>query len=139
MHLYCAAPLKECIKKDVVMYVKGLDALYNNVSNLAFSDTSAKTATKDYMDLANLTYTNFNNMVANNQIQLTYNTVENPVPVSSRKYLYARYLVAFFSEAENGDWGAACEELWAAKNPEPAVNDGSDPSLYVNNTDEDAA
>lgn len=136
LHLYCAAPLKDTIKKDVVTYIKGLDTLYNNVSELEYKSTSSKTETNKYMILANLAYTNFNIMVDENRISLGYNTSDNPVPVKSRRYRYSRYLVAIFAEAQNGDWGADCADIWAEYNVEPEVNDGSNPSLYENNNTE---
>ncbi|MBQ6823071.1 MAG: DUF3810 family protein, partial [Clostridia bacterium] len=59
-HLYCTAALKESAKKDVVAYVKNLDALYGNVSKLEFTAASEKTSTSDYKVLAKLLYKDFN-------------------------------------------------------------------------------
>lgn len=130
VHLYCVSALKESAKKDVIAYVKELDLLYGNVSNLVeFSAAAQKTSTEDYLVLAKLLYMDFNIRVDNGDITLDFNTEEDPVPVSSKKYFYARYLVNFFLSQETGDWGMETETVYDEYNPEPYVNDGSGAGL----------
>lgn len=122
LHLYCVAALKESAKKDVIAFVKELDALYGNVSNLEFVAASEKTSTADYKVLAKLLYVDFNTRVQNGSITLSKNTTENPVPAST-KYLYQRYLVAYF--AAQDEWLSEVEAVYEEYNPEPLTNDGT--------------
>ncbi|MBQ8892774.1 MAG: DUF3810 family protein [Clostridia bacterium] len=129
MHLYCTAALKESAKKDVVAYVKNLDALYGNVSKLEFVAASEKTSTSDYKVLAKLLYRDFMDRVDEGQITLSYPDADNPVPVRSQKYYYARYLVSYFAAQEASDWGNTVDEVFDEYNPEPLPNDGSGTGL----------
>lgn len=122
LHLYCAAALKESAKKDVVAFVKELDALYGNVSKLEFTAASEKTSTADYKVLAKLLYMDFNSRVNEGDITLSYNTNEKPVPAGTQ-YMYTRYLVAYFAAQE--EWLDEVEAVYEEYNPEPLVNDGS--------------
>ncbi len=124
-HLYCAAALKESAKKDVIAFVKDLDAIYGNISNLEFTAANGKTSTSDYKVLAKLLYKDFNNRVENGIITLPYNTNEEPVPAKSRRYYYLRYLVSYFTAQENGEWGQEVDAVYEEYNPEPLPNDGS--------------
>lgn len=126
LHLYCGAALKESAKKDVIAFVKELDALYGNVSNLEFTAAAEKTSTADYKVLAKLLYKDFNNRVESGSITLTRNTVDNPVPAGTR-YMYQRYLVAYFAAQE--DWQSEVEDVYAEYNPEPLPNDGTGTGL----------
>ena len=126
MHLFCAAALKESIKKDVVAYVKNLDALYGNKSTLEFTAASAKTSTKDYKVLAKLLYMEFNTQVQDGKIYLQYDNGDYEyVPATSKKWMYTRYLVAYFTGMEDGFWGDEVEEVYEKYNPDPLPNDGS--------------
>lgn len=129
MHLYCASALKESVKKDVIAYTKGIDTLYGNVSNLEFVASGDKTSTSDYKVLAKLLYKDFNNKISDGDIVMEYDSADNPVPLKSKKYTYARYLISFFAEDEGGDWGSAVDEVYEEYNPEPLPNDGTGTGL----------
>ncbi len=124
-HLYCAAALKESAKKDVIAFIKQLDAIYGNISNLEFTAAGDKTSTGDYKVLAKLLYKDFNNRIAEGKITLPFNDKDNIPPIKSRKYYYVRYLVSYFAVQESGDWGYEVDEVYEEYNPEPLPNDGS--------------
>lgn len=122
MHLYCASALKESAKKDVVAMVKQLDVLYGNRSNLVeFQAADKKTSTSAYKDLAKLLYVEFNRRLENESIKLTYDDPENPVRAGSR-YMYLRYLIAYYSNDLEGDWGDDVVDVYEEYNPKPEEN-----------------
>lgn len=131
VHLYCAAALKESAKKDVVAFVKNLDALYGNISEVEFVSASKKTDTASYKALAKLLYMDFNIRVNDDKITLKYNSSEDPVPTKTKdqKYYYARYLLSYFAAQKDGDWGYEVEEVYEEYNPEPLPNDGTGAGL----------
>ncbi len=131
VHLYCAAALKESAKKDIVAYVKELDALYNNVSNLEFMAAPNKTSTADYKVLAKLLYNDFNYQLREGYLTIqNYNTVDNPVPARQPQFAYTRYLVNYYLLALNNGWYSQVEQAYNTYNPAPMTNDGSDLSIY---------
>jgi len=146
IHLYCTAALKENAKRDMVAYVKALDALYGNTADLEFIAAQQMTPANDYLELPKLLYLDFNKKVEAGEILLSYNTQDTPVPVNSTTYYYMRYLVTDFATHER-DWSAAAQELYAEKNQPPMPNNGK-PGSYnplptddatVSETETDAA
>ena len=123
-HLYCSAALKESAKKDMVAFVSYLDDLYDNRSKLEFK-AGDKTSTEAYKDLAKLLYAEFHRRVDNGSINLKYNKEDTPVPVSNSKYMYMRYLVAFFGAEYEEYWGDEMQEVYEEYNAKPEKNDGS--------------
>lgn len=123
MHLYCTAALKETAKKDMTAYVKHIDLLYDNINALEFIAAGEKTSTADYRDLPKLLYVDYNSRVNNGDIVLSFNTDDNPVRALSSKFMYSRYLVAYFASVESEFMGEA-EDLYAVYNPEAQPNDG---------------
>ena len=113
----------------MIAYTKGIDTLYGNVSNLEFVASGDKTSTSDYKVLAKLLYKDFNNKISDGDIVMEYDSADNPVPLKSKKYTYARYLISFFAEDEGGDWGSAVDEVYEEYNPEPLPNDGTGTGL----------
>ncbi len=113
MHLYCGSALKESAKKDLVAFVKDLDVLYGNTSDLKFQAADQKTSTENYKILAKLLYCDFTDRVEDGGFNLTYDNAKNPVPVKNSKYTYLRYLVANFTDDYSNDWGEAVEDLRA--------------------------
>ena len=129
-HLMCSSALKESAKKDIIAYVKALDALYGNVSKLEFNPPSEKTSTEDYKNLAKILYVTFNEKVDSGAIEFPrYNTEKDPVPVKSEQYFYLRYLVSYFSAQEAGEWGETVQEVYNEIRPEALPNDGSGAGL----------
>ncbi len=128
IHLYCTAALKENAKRDMVAYVKALDALYGNTADLEFVAAQQMTATNDYLELPKMLYMDFNKKVESGQIQLSYNTQDNPVPVNSTDYFYMRYLVTDYTQ-NMGAWENDAKELYNEKNKAPLPNDGK-PGSY---------
>ncbi|MBQ3085172.1 MAG: DUF3810 family protein [Clostridia bacterium] len=128
IHLYCTSALKEDAKKDMIAYVKALDALYGNTANLEFVAAMERTPSNDYLQLPKVLYMDFNQRVSDGHIKLTYNTNDNPVPVNSTIYYYMRYLVTDFVQHEAA-WKNEATELWEEKNNKPELNDGSADSI----------
>ena len=125
MHLYCSAALKESAKKDMVAFVSYLDALYGNLSDLEFKAANNKTSTENYKVLAKLLYAEYHRRVEAGSINLKYDSEDNPVPVTNSKYIYMRYLVAFFGVENDEYWGDDVQSVYEKYNPQPEPNDGS--------------
>lgn len=124
VHLYCTAGLKESAKKDMIAYVEQLDMLYGNLNALEFIPAGNKTSTADYRDIAKLVYVDFNTRVNNGSLGLTFTTPEKPVNVRADKYMYSRYLVAYFLTVQD-EFTQESMDLYASYNPEALPNDGT--------------
>lgn len=134
IHLYCSAALKESAKKDMIAYTAQLDKLYGNISKLEFVSAANKTPTADYKDLAKLLYVDFNTRVNDGYYILSNNTPEKPVKATSEKYMYCRYLVAYFLSVEP-EFTAQAMDVYSSYNPEPQPNDGTVGDPYVPDID----
>ena len=122
MHLYCSSPLKETAKKDMVAYVTDLDALYGNISNLSFQAAGDRTSTDDYRVLAKLLYADYHQKLENGALVLQYVDENTGVVPLNNNFLYARYLVNYYSVSSQNGWLDDVQAAYDERNPEVPDN-----------------